>query len=294
VNEPTTTPVEATDSGPHPGPGMPTAPEAGQMNRPVRQEGHDTDRLISIDSRGSKQGLAHTTAESLAQIGNSEAGRTFTDQAVPNNRTKYAERRALERHPYAIGAEVRRHSDGRLPSRGIVVSIYPDDGGAQTFHVRFPGDTAATPCTEPDLKPAAPSPANTINQGTVTSLAYAERIVQETASRIRSCELRGADQDSRDITDISTMAAALAESCDLTARRFMRRLEPEIAALSGAMSQPWRPVTAVPAAGLAASGFPYPSRAVIEPRIPGSGHESSTGPAPAQQSRRPGPGGRTL
>ena len=48
MNEPTSTSVEATGSGPQPEPGMPTAPEAGRISEPVRQQGHDTDRLISI------------------------------------------------------------------------------------------------------------------------------------------------------------------------------------------------------------------------------------------------------
>ena len=214
-------------------------------------------------------------------------GIDFDEAAIAGTR-KYNERRALEANPYAIGAEVRRQPDGRLPSRGVIVSIYPDDDGAQTYHVRFPGDSAATPCREPDLRPTAPFPAITINQGKVTSLSGAERIIVETAARIRSCELRGAVPDSRDIADISATAATLAESCDLTTRQIMHHLEPEIAAFSSAMSQPWRPVTAVPAAGLAASSFPYPSQASIEPRIPGPGHGSSA-PAPAQgKAARPG------
>jgi hypothetical protein len=207
------------------------------------------------------------------------------DEAATAGGRKYNERRALEWHPYAIGAEVRRQPDGHLPSRGVIVSIYPDDGGAQTYHVRFPGDSAATPCREPDLRPADPFPATTINQGTVTSLPAAERIIVETTARIRSCNLRGAVPDGKDIADISVMATALAETCDLTVRQIMDHLEPEIGAFSGAISQPWRPVTAVPPAGLAASSFPYPPQTAIEPRMSGLGDDSSAGPAAAQQPR---------
>ena len=56
--------------------------------------------------------------------------------------TACAERhRAGEDNPYRIGDEVRlRQRPGTgFPSRGVVVSIFPERDGEPAYHVRFPG-----------------------------------------------------------------------------------------------------------------------------------------------------------
>ena len=104
----------------------------------------------------------------------------------------YERHRAGEDNPYRIGDEVhlRQRPDTGFPGRGVVVSIFPERDGEPTYHVRFPGQADATPLRGRQIGPTASFPAVTTNQGTAASLAAAERLLIETAARIRACEQR--------------------------------------------------------------------------------------------------------
>ncbi len=69
------------------------------------------------------------------------------DSAVASGQAAYERHRAGEDNPYRIGDEIRlRQRPGTgFPSRGVVVSIFPERDGEPAYHVRFPGQADTTP-----------------------------------------------------------------------------------------------------------------------------------------------------
>jgi hypothetical protein len=97
------------------------------------------------------------------------------DSAIASGQAAYERHRAAEDNPYRIGDEVhlRHRPDTEFPSRGVVVSIFPERDGEPTYHVRFPGQADAVPLQGREIGSAASFPAVTTNQGTAASLAAA-------------------------------------------------------------------------------------------------------------------------
>jgi len=220
------------------------------------------------------------------------------DSAITAGNAAYLQRRAQEEYPYSLGEEVehpQRHRDQEsaedsthLASRGIVTSVYAERDGTQTYYVRFLGETDTWPLKSADLQPASAFPRIAANQGTLESLAEAERVLVETGARIRSCQMRDTPPSGHDGTDRDKISAALAEACDLAAPDILRLLEPQVAAWTAEITKPWRPVHASHPNEVAALDFPQPVQAVIEPHSQGADLRSRT--EPAQRARGPRPG----
>ena len=144
-----------------------------------------------------------------------------------------------------------------------MVSIFPERGGEPAYHVRFPGQADATPLRGVEIGPTASFPVVTTNQGTATSLAVAERLLIETAARIRACERRQVPPHDHDLADKDSLLLAISDTCALAGNDVLRHLEPQVAAWTDIISQPWHPVRVVSAAELAALDFPQPVEASV-------------------------------
>jgi hypothetical protein len=145
----------------------------------------------------------------------------------------------------------------------VVVSIFPERDGEPAYHVRFPGQADATPLRGPEIGPAAGFPAVTTNQGTAASLAAAERMLIETAARIRACEQRQVPPHDHDLADKDSLLLAIGDACALAGSDVLRHLEPQVAAWTDVITQPWHPVHVTSAAELAALDFPQPVQASV-------------------------------
>ena len=187
------------------------------------------------------------------------------DSAVASGQAAYERHRAGEDNPYRIGDEVhlRQRPDTGFPSRGVVVSIFPERDGEPTYHVRFPGQADATPLRGREIGPAAAFPAVTTNQGTAASLAAAERLLIETAARIRACEQRQVPPHDHDLADKDSLLLAIGNACALAGSDVLRHLEPQVAAWTDVITQPWHPVHVTSATELAALDFPQPVQASV-------------------------------
>src|ERR1019366_9484529 len=164
--------------------------------------------------------------------------------AVASGQAAYERHRAGEDNPYRIGDEVhlRQRPDTGFPGRGVVVSIFPDRDGEPTYHVRFSGQADATPLRGREIGPAASFPAVTTNQGTAASLAAAERLLIETAARIRACEQRQVPPHDHDLADKDSLLLAIGNAGALAGSDVLRHLEPQVAAWTDVITQPWHPV----------------------------------------------------
>ena len=131
------------------------------------------------------------------------------------------------------------------------------------YHVRFPGQADATPLRGPEIGPPAAFPAVTTNQGAVASLAAAERLLIETAARIRACEQRQVPPHDHDLADQDSLLLAIGNACALAGSDVLRHLEPQVAAWTGVITQPWHPVHVTSATELAALDFPQPVQASV-------------------------------
>jgi hypothetical protein len=187
------------------------------------------------------------------------------DSAVTSGQVAYKRHRAAEDNPYRIGDEVhlRHRPDTGFPSRGVVVSIFPERDGEPTYHVRFPGQADATRLRGQEIAPAAAFPAVTTNQGTAASLAAAERLLIETAARIRACEQRRVPPHDHDLADKERLLHAIGNTCDLADDDVLRHLEAQVTAWTDVITQPWRPVRVTSATELAAMDFPQPLQASV-------------------------------
>jgi hypothetical protein len=145
----------------------------------------------------------------------------------------------------------------------VVVSIFPERDGEPSYHVRFPGQADATPLRGREIGPAAAFPPLTTNQGTAASLAAAERLLIETAARIRACEQRQVPPHNHDLADQDSLLLAIGDACALAASDVLRHLEPQVAAWTDVITQPWHPVHVTSAAELAALDFPQPVQAGV-------------------------------
>ena len=187
------------------------------------------------------------------------------DNAVASGQAAYERHRASEDNPYRIGDEVhlRQRPDTGFPSRGVVVSIFPERDGEPAYHVRFPGQADATPLRGLEIGPAASFPVVTTNQGTAASLAVAERLLIETAARIRACEQRQVPPHDHDLADKDSLLLAIGNACALAGSDVLRHLEPQVAAWTDVITQPWHPVHVTSATELAALDFPQPVQASV-------------------------------
>ena len=145
----------------------------------------------------------------------------------------------------------------------MVVSIFPERDGEPSYHVRFPGQADATPLRGREIGPAASFPAVTTNQGTAASLAAAERLLIETAARIRACEQRQVPPHDHDLADKDSLLLAIGNACALAGNDVLRHLEPQVAAWTDVITQPWHPVHVTSATELAALDFPQPVQASV-------------------------------
>lgn len=154
------------------------------------------------------------------------------DSAVASEQAAYERHRAGEDNPYRIGDEVRlrQRPDTGFPGRGVVVSIFPERDGEPSYHVRFPGQADAAPLHGREIGPAASFPAVTTNQGAAASLAAAERLLIETAARIRACEERQVPPHDHDLADQDRLLLAIGNACALAGSDVLRHLEPQVAA----------------------------------------------------------------
>ncbi len=187
------------------------------------------------------------------------------DSAVASGQAAYERHRAGEDNPYRIGDEVhlRQRPGTGSPSRGVVVSIFPERSGEPAYHVRFPGQADTTPLEGREIAPAAGFPAVTTNQGTAASLAAAERMLIETAARIRACEQRQVPPHDHDLADKDSLLLAIGDACALAGSDVLRHLEPQVAAWTDVITQPWHPVHVTSATELAALDFPQPVQASV-------------------------------
>jgi hypothetical protein len=145
----------------------------------------------------------------------------------------------------------------------VVVSIFPERDGEPSYHVRFPGQADATPLRGREIGPAAAFPAVTTNQGTVASLAAAERLLIETAARIRACEQRQMPPDDHDLADQDGLLLAIGNACAIAGSDVLRHLEPQVAAWTDVITQPWHPVHVTSATEVAALDFPQSVQASV-------------------------------
>ena len=218
---------------------------AAQMELPLNEDAVDDDILADLIA-----GLHHYA---------DSQGIDF-ENAVASGQAAYDRHRASEDNPYRIGDEVhlRQRPDTGFPSRGVVVSIFPERDGEPTYHVRLPGQADATPLRGREIGPAASFPVVTTNQGTAVSLAVAERLLIETAARIRACERRQVPPHEHDLADKDSLLLAIGNTCALAGNDVLRHLEPQVAAWTDVITQPWHPVHVISAAELAALDFPQP------------------------------------
>ena len=124
---------------------------AAQMELPLNEDAVDDDILADLIA-----GLHHYA---------DSQGIDF-ENAVASGQAAYDRHRASEDNPYRIGDEVhlRQRPDTGFPSRGVVVSIFPESGGEPAYHVRFPGQADAAPLRGRQIGSAAAFPAVTTNQ----------------------------------------------------------------------------------------------------------------------------------
>ena len=129
----------------------------------------------------------------------------------------------------------------------------------------------------------------TTNQGTAASLAAAERLLIETAARIRACEQRQVPPHDHDLADKDSLLLAIGNACALAGSDVLRHLEPQVAAWTDVITQPWHPVHVTSATELAALDFPQPVQASVlaDPQSADAGarqdapHQARTRPAGA-------------
>jgi hypothetical protein len=231
---------------------------AAQMELPLDENATEDDILADLIS-----GLHHYA---------DSRGIGF-DSAVASGRAAYERHRASEDNPYRIGDEVRlRQRPGTgFPSRGVVVSIFPERDGQPAYHVRFPGQADTTPLRGPEITPTAAFRAVTTNQRAAASLAAAERMLIEAAARIRACEHRQLPPHDHDLADKDSLLLAIGNACALAGSDVMRHLEPQIAAWTDVITQPWHPVHVTSATELAALDFPQPAQASVLADPPSAG-----------------------
>src|SRR5712691_5598029 len=223
---------------------------AAQMELPLAEDATEDDILADLVA-----GLHHY-ADSRG-IG--------SDSAVASGQAAYERHRAGEDNPYRIGDEVRlRQRPGTgFPGRGVVVSIFPERDGEPAYHVRFPGQADTTPLRGGEIGPAASFPVVTTNQGMAASLAVAERLLVETTARIRACEQRQVPPHDHDLADKDSLLLAIGNACALAGSDVLRHLEPQVAAWTDVITQPWHPVHVTSATELAALDFPQPVQAGV-------------------------------
>ena len=223
---------------------------AAQMELPLNEDAVDDDILTDLIA-----GLHHYA---------DSQGIDF-ENAVASGQAAYDRHRASEGYPYRIGDEVhlRQRRDTGVPSRGVVVSIFPERDGEATYHVRFPGQADTTPLRGLEIGPAASFPVVTTNQGTAASMAVAERLLIETAARIRACERRQVPPHEHDLADRDSLLLAVGDACALAGNDVLRYLEPQVAAWTDVITQPWHPVRVASAIELAALDFPQPVQASV-------------------------------
>ena len=187
------------------------------------------------------------------------------ENAVASGQAVYDRHRASEDNRYRIGDEVhlRQRRDTTVPSRGVVVSIFPERDGEPTYHVRFPGQADAIPLRGREIGSAASFPVVTTNQGIAASLAAAERLLIETAARIRASEQRQVPPHDHDLADKDSLLLAIGNACALAGSDVLRHLEPQVAAWTDVITQPWHPVHVTAATELAALDFPQPVQASV-------------------------------
>ena len=215
------------------------------------------------------------------------------DSAVASGQAAYERHRAGEDNPYRIGDEVhlRQRPDTGFPGRGVVVSIFPERDGEPSYHVRFPGQADATPLRGREIGPAAAFPAVTTNQGTAASLAAAERLLIETAARIRACEQRQVPPHDHDLADKDSLLLAIGNACALAGSDVLRHLEPQVAAWTDVITQPWHPVHVTSATELAALDFPQPVQASVLADAPERRRRPAARRTPPGPKRRAGTSG---
>ena len=254
---------------------------AAQMELPLAEDATEDDILADLIA-----GLHHYA---------DSRGIGF-DSAVASGQAAYERHRAGEDNPYRIGDEVhlRQRPDTGFPSRGVVASIFPERDGEPTYHVRFPGQADTTPLEGREIGPAASFPTVTTNQGTAASLAAAERLLIETAARIRACEQRQVPPHDHDLADKDSLLLAIGNACALAGNDVLRHLEPQVAAWTDVITQPWHPVHVTSATELAALDFPQPVQASVlaDPQapapLPGTTHLTRPGlPSRGIRHRRP-------
>ena len=223
---------------------------AAQMELPLNEDAVDDDILADLIA-----GIHHYA---------DSQGIDF-ENAVASGQAAYDRHRASEDNPYRIGDEVhlRQRRDTGVPSRDVVMSVFPERDGEPTYHVRFPGQADATPLRGLEIGPAASFPVVTTNQGTAASLAVAERLLIETAARIRACEQRQVPPHEHDLADQDSLLLAIGDACALAGNDVLRHLEPQVAAWTDVITQPWHPVRVTSATELAALDFPQPVQASV-------------------------------
>ena len=248
---------------------------AAQVELPLDEDAVDDDILADLIA-----GLHHYADSQGIDFGN----------AVASGQAAYDRHRASEDNPYRIGNEVRlrQRRDTTVPSRGIVVSIFPERDGEPTYHVRFPGQWDATPVRGAEVGPAAGFPVVTTNQGTAASLTAAERLLIETAARIRACERRQVPPHDHDLADKDALLLAIGNACALAGNDVLHHLEPQVAAWTDVITQSWHPVRVLSATQLAALDFPQPVQAGVPADAP-SADANARQDAP-HQARSAAPG----
>jgi hypothetical protein len=226
--------------------------QAAEMDLPLAEDAGDDDLLADLIA-----GLHHYADARGIDFGT----------AAGAAQTAYRRHRADEENPYRIGDEVnlRQRPDSHMPGRGVVSSIFPERDGTQTYHVRFPGQADTTPLRGSDIVPAASFPRVATRQGAAESLTEAERLLIETAARIRACEQRQVPPHGEDIVDQNSLVEAIGTACALGDDDVLHQLEPQIAAWTDVITQPWHPVRVTSASELAALDFPGPVQTGISP-----------------------------
>ena len=225
---------------------------AADMELPLAEDAGDDDLLAdliaSLHHYADARGIDFETAVGAAQ-------------------TAYGRHRADEENPYRIGDEVHLHQrrDSHVPGRGVVSSIFPGRDGTPVYHVRFPGQAHTVPLRGSDIGPAASFPRVATRRGAAESLTEAERLLVETAARIRACEQRQVPPHGEDIVDENSLVEAIGRACAIGDDDVLHHLEPQIAAWTDVITQPWHPVRVTSATELAALDFPQPVQTDISP-----------------------------
>ena len=83
----------------------------------------------------------------------------------------------------------------------------------------------------------------------------------ETAARIRACEQRQVPPHDHDLAEKDSLLLAIGNACVLASSDVLRHLEPQVAARTDVITQPWHPVHVTSATELAALDFPQPVQA---------------------------------